>query len=90
MFNHLKALEVSYDLQSQAAGKIKAPTLILQGEQDPIFPPDHGEALKRAIPHAHLEIIAGMGHGLNTHFYNVLIEKIGGISKQYYKEGGGK
>jgi pimeloyl-ACP methyl ester carboxylesterase len=80
-FNHLKAMEASYDLHQDAARNIKAPTLILHGDQDPIFPLDHGEVLKQAIPHAQLEIIAGMGHGLNTRFYDTLIEKIVSIAK---------
>jgi pimeloyl-ACP methyl ester carboxylesterase len=87
MFNHSKAMQASYDLSKQAASKIKAQTLILHGDQDPIFPPDHAVALKQAIPHAQLEIIPGMGHGLNTHYYNVLIEKIEDISRRQSKEG---
>lgn len=81
MFNHLKAGEASYDLYAQAPKKITAPTLILHGDQDPIFPLDHGEALKQAIPHAQLDIIEGMGHNLNTHFYDTIIEKIQEITK---------
>jgi pimeloyl-ACP methyl ester carboxylesterase len=81
IFNHLKAAEVSYDLYTQAASNIKMPTLILQGELDPIFPMDHGESLKKAIPHAQMEVIKDMGHGLNTHFYNVLVEKIVELAK---------
>lgn len=81
MFNHLKALETSYEMYAQAPSKIKAPTLILHGDEDPIFPLDHGKALKNAIPHAQLNIIAGMGHGLNSHLYETLIEKIQGITK---------
>lgn len=84
--NHLKAVEASYDLHKQSAGKIQTPTLILHGDEDPIFPLDHGEALKQVIPHAQLEIIPGMGHALNTHFYNVLIEKIVEISKGEAKD----
>lgn len=82
MFNHLKALEASYELYSNAAGKIKAPTLILHGDQDPIFLPDHGEALKNAIPQSQLAMIPGMGHGLNPHLYSVVIEKIMSIAKK--------
>jgi len=86
MFNHLKALEASYDLYKQALTQIKAPTLILHGDQDPIFPIDHSEALKQAIPHAELVIIPGMGHVLNTHFYTILIDKIVGITKEAVKK----
>jgi len=81
MFNHLKAAEASYDLYQAAASQIKAPALIIHGDQDPNFALDHGEALKKTIPHAQLDIISGMGHSLNTHFYDILIEKIQGITK---------
>lgn len=80
-FNHVKAAEISYDLHTNALKKIKAPTLIIHGDQDPIFPLDHGKALKKAIPHAQLEIIAGMGHVMNTHFDDILIEKIVGVTR---------
>jgi pimeloyl-ACP methyl ester carboxylesterase len=41
---------------------ITAPTTVVHGDQDPIFPPAHGEALAAAIPGARLHIVAGMGH----------------------------
>lgn len=80
-FHHVKAMETSHVLQAKAFDKIKAPTLILQGDEDPIFALDHGEALKKAIPHAQLEVIPGMGHVLNTHLYDTLAEKIQEIAK---------
>lgn len=80
--HHLKAWKASCDLHQQVIKKmIKVPTLIIHGDQDPIFPLDHAAALKQAIPHAQLAIIPGMGHGLNTHFYTDLIEKIENITK---------
>jgi pimeloyl-ACP methyl ester carboxylesterase len=44
--------------------KIKAPTLVIGGENDRVFPPDHSRAIAAAIPNARLEILAGTGHGL--------------------------
>lgn len=76
IFKHLKAWEASCEQHIQTISKIKVPTLILHGDQDPIFPLDHSTALQEAIPQAQLVIIPGMGHGLNTHFYDILIEKI--------------
>ena len=43
-------------------GTIAAPTLVLHGSDDPMFPPAHGEALAREIPDARLVTIEGMGH----------------------------
>ena len=43
-------------------GTITAPTLVLHGTEDPLFPLGHGEALAGAIPGARLIALAGMGH----------------------------
>ncbi|MGB1581445.1 MAG: alpha/beta fold hydrolase [Nevskiales bacterium] len=44
--------------------KIKAPTLVLHGKQDPLVPAAHGKHTARCIPGAKLELIDGMGHDL--------------------------
>ncbi|GID32770.1 alpha/beta fold hydrolase [Paractinoplanes brasiliensis] len=41
---------------------ITAPTLVLHGDQDPIYAVQHGEALAEAIPGASLRLVPGMGH----------------------------
>ncbi|MCX4546103.1 alpha/beta fold hydrolase [Streptomyces sp. NBC_01565] len=41
---------------------IAAPTLVLHGTADPLFPYGHGEALAREIPGARLVPLVGMGH----------------------------
>lgn len=43
-------------------GQIGAPTLVIHGGADPLFPPEHGRALAREIPHSRLVVIDGMGH----------------------------
>ncbi len=43
-------------------GEIRAPTLVLHGTDDPLFPPAHGQALAAAIPGARLVLLEGMGH----------------------------
>lgn len=42
--------------------EITAPTLVLHGTADPLFPFGHGEALAREIPGARLVALQGMGH----------------------------
>lgn len=44
--------------------RIKAPTLIVHGDADPLVPVPAAHDLKKHIPHAQLEIIPGMGHDL--------------------------
>lgn len=41
---------------------IAAPTLVVHGTADPLFPMPHGEALARAIPRAALLALDGVGH----------------------------
>ena len=43
-------------------GEIKAPTLVIQGADDPLFPLPHGEALATEIPNAELLVLEGVGH----------------------------
>lgn len=43
-------------------GDIRAPTLVLHGTEDPLFPHAHGEALAREIPGARLLPLEGVGH----------------------------
>ncbi|MFD2795134.1 alpha/beta fold hydrolase [Promicromonospora vindobonensis] len=41
---------------------VVAPTLVLHGEDDPLFPPEHGAALAEAVRGARLVLLAGVGH----------------------------
>jgi pimeloyl-ACP methyl ester carboxylesterase len=43
-------------------GEIVAPTLVIHGTRDPLFPFGHAEALANEIPGAQLLAIEGMGH----------------------------
>lgn len=43
-------------------GAITAPTLVLHGEEDPLFPPEHGRALAAEIPGARFLALPGTGH----------------------------
>jgi pimeloyl-ACP methyl ester carboxylesterase len=45
---------------------ITAPTLVIHGTADPMFPVEHGEALAREIPDATLLRLDGAGHGIDT------------------------
>jgi 4,5:9,10-diseco-3-hydroxy-5,9,17-trioxoandrosta-1(10),2-diene-4-oate hydrolase len=42
--------------------EIRAPTLVVWGERDRVFPVRHGEHAARLIPDARLEVIPGAGH----------------------------
>lgn len=55
---------------------VDLPTLVLHGEQDPVFPVEHGEELCRAIPRARLRRITGMGHIFPPHWSSTIAELI--------------
>jgi pimeloyl-ACP methyl ester carboxylesterase len=50
---------------SMTLSSIGAPTLVIHGSADPMFPLAHGPALAEAIPGARLLTLEGAGHGLD-------------------------
>lgn len=42
--------------------RIRAETLVVHGDADPLVPLDNGRLLARRIPHAHLAVLPGCGH----------------------------
>jgi pimeloyl-ACP methyl ester carboxylesterase len=57
-------------------GEIRAPTLVLHGARDPLFPPGHGVALARDIPGARLLTLDWMGHELPRRVWDVVVPAI--------------
>ena len=63
----------SEELVRTTPAKIQAPTMILQGTEDPIFRPDHGEALHQLIVGSEYHLVKGMGHVPNDQFFDLYI-----------------
>ncbi|MDX3661623.1 alpha/beta hydrolase [Streptomyces sp. ID05-26A] len=56
---------IEYDApRSGGFGDIVAPTLVVHGALDPVFPLAHGEALRDAVPGASLLVLDSVGHDL--------------------------
>ena len=55
---------------------ITAPTLVIHGTADPMFPPRHGEALAAEIPGARLILLEGAGHGVEPADRAVIVAAI--------------
>jgi pimeloyl-ACP methyl ester carboxylesterase len=56
---------------------ISAPTLVLHGTADPLFPYGHGEALAKEIPGARLVPLQGMGHQMPPpQVWDVLVAEV--------------
>lgn len=81
--NHSQAMKASYDIHEQSLPKISAPTLILHGDEDPIFGVDHAQALNKAIKGSKLAIISGMGHAATPYFFDDLSQKITSFINQH-------
>jgi len=56
--------------------KIKAPTVVLHGDSDPLVPVEGGRDIAANIPGAELRIIPNMGHDLPPALYDVVVEAI--------------
>lgn len=55
---------------------ISSPTLVIHGTADPMFPPDHGQALADEIPGAALLWLEGAGHGVYRADWEAIIGAI--------------
>jgi 3-oxoadipate enol-lactonase len=53
----IAAMDLTGDLRS-----IRAPTLVLAGEQDPATPPEHGRRIAELIPGARFETVSNAAH----------------------------
>ncbi|RHW23872.1 alpha/beta hydrolase [Nocardioides immobilis] len=54
-------------------GDIRVPSLVVHGEVDPVFPLDHGEALRAAIPGAGLLVLPKAGHEVPPETWDVFV-----------------
>jgi pimeloyl-ACP methyl ester carboxylesterase len=57
-------------------GRVRAPTLVLHGSDDPLVPPSGGKMTAAAIPGARLRIVPGMGHFLPEALVPLLVDEI--------------
>lgn len=64
------------DTPTQPISSIVAPTLVIHGTDDPMFPLAHGEALAEEIPDANLLTLEGGGHGLERADWEEVAEAI--------------
>ena len=62
--------------RTEALRSIKAPTLVMHGEDDPLIVKSGGEATAAAIPGAKLVLIPGWGHDLPPQLWPQFIDEI--------------
>jgi len=64
--NHHRAVCIEDPSLLAPLSSITAPTSIVHGDQDPVYPLGHGEALAAAVPGAVLHVVPGMGHVMTS------------------------
>ncbi|MFF2086146.1 alpha/beta fold hydrolase [Nocardia sp. NPDC058176] len=75
MQRQLQAIQASGD-RTAALRTISVPTLVINGDRDPLVDPSGGEATAAAIPHSRHLVIAGMGHHLPDSLADLIVERI--------------
>ncbi len=60
----------------EVLSSITAPTLVIHGTADPMFPLEHGEALAAEIPGARLLSLEGAGHGVDRADWETIVRAI--------------
>jgi pimeloyl-ACP methyl ester carboxylesterase len=62
--------------RTQDLKSVRAPTLVIHGSEDPLFPVGQGKAIAAAVPGAKLMIIEGMGHAFPPEVWPLLVDAI--------------
>ena len=71
----LAAMAVPGNIEPEIV-KIRAPTLVIQGREDPFYPVEVGKAIAAAIPGAELLILDGMGHSFPREVMSKIVNAI--------------
>ena len=63
------------DVPAAPISSIAAPTLVIHGTADPMFPLEHGRALAEEIPGARLLTLEGAGHGVERADWDAIVPR---------------
>ena len=66
------------DDDSSSLAALAAPLLVIHGTADPLFGPQHGEALASAVPGARLVLLDGGGHELHQSHWPAIVNAVVG------------
>lgn len=64
------------EVSRKPLSSIAAPTLVIHGTADPMFPVEHGQALAAEIPGARLLTLNGAGHGVERADWGTIVRAI--------------
>jgi pimeloyl-ACP methyl ester carboxylesterase len=62
--------------RTEALGRVRVPTLVIHGRDDPLIEHSGGVATASAVPGAELLEIAGMGHDLPREVWPTIIDAV--------------
>lgn len=72
--------------QTDTLGAIGAPTLVIEGAEDPATPPEHAERIARGVPGARLELLPDAAHLPNLQqpdrFNQLVLEHLGAVTAE--------
>lgn len=74
--NHSKAQIATEALKAADLAQVEQPCLIMHGEMDPIFPPEHAKWAASNLRDAQLCLVPKMGHALDPAFIEDLVERL--------------
>ncbi|MGI9021562.1 MAG: alpha/beta fold hydrolase [Solirubrobacterales bacterium] len=77
----LHAITSSGDRTKRLAG-VRAPTLVIHGDSDPLVRPAAGRALARAIPGAEFRLVPGMGHDMPAELLGELADAVAATARR--------
>ncbi len=77
----IAAIAVGGDRRSRLA-TVTAPTLVVHGSDDPLFPPACGEDTAASIPAAEFMLMEGVGHDVPAEMYDAVIEAIDRMARK--------
>jgi pimeloyl-ACP methyl ester carboxylesterase len=75
IFRQLLAMG-SFQYDPEILKKIKAQTVVIHGNQDPIFHPDCGKDITDLIPNSEFILMDGMGHLIPEKLFGFIAEKV--------------
>lgn len=71
-----ESLVASFQDRREALARLDVPTVVIQGDDDPIVSPEGAREAAATIPGAELVMISGMGHGLPDELVDQMVQAI--------------
>lgn len=63
--------------RNELLGRVRAPTLVLHGEDDPLLPVECGRDTARSVAGSKLIVVPGMGHDISRPLVPIYVEAVG-------------